>query len=95
MIRDHALPLFYLTGLLVEGVSRAQPKQGHVVNVHVGTQQVGFVVDQLIGQEEVAIKPLGALLHGTHGMAGATITGDGKIALILDVPTLMKYYANR
>ena len=95
MIRDHALPLFYLTGLLVEGVSRALPKQGHVVIVHVGTQQVGFVVDQLIGQEEVVIKPLGALLHGTHGMAGATITGDGKIALILDVPTLMKYYANR
>ncbi|MBE0509332.1 MAG: chemotaxis protein CheA [Gammaproteobacteria bacterium] len=95
MIRDHALPLYYLTGLLVEGVSRALPKQGHVVIVQVGTQQVGFVVDQLIGQEEVVIKPLGALLHGTHGMAGATITGDGKIALILDVPSLMKYYANR
>ena len=93
MIRDHALPLFYLSGWLVQGVSRELPKQGHVVIVHVGTQQVGFVVDQLIGQEEVVIKPLGALLHGTHGMAGATITGDGKIALILDIPSLMKYYA--
>ena len=95
MIRDHALPLFYLSSWLVKGVAAGLPKRGHVVIVHVGTQQVGFVVDQLIGQEEVVIKPLGALLHGTYGMAGATITGDGKIALILDVPTLMKHYASR
>lgn len=93
MIRERALPLYYLSGWLVEGCSAELPKSGHVVVVHVGTQQVGFVVDQLIGQEEVVIKPLGAMLHGTDGMAGATITGDGKIALILDVPSLMKVYA--
>ncbi len=93
MIREKPLPLFYLSGWLVDGVSTELPSAGHVVVVHVGTQQVGFVVDQLIGQEEVVIKPLGALLHGTQGMAGATITGDGKIALILDVPSLMKAYA--
>ena len=95
MIRDHALPLFYLSSWLVKGVPAGLPDHGHVVIVHVGTQQIGFVVDQLIGQEEVVIKPLGALLHGTQGMAGATITGDGKIALILDVPSLMKHYASR
>ena len=93
MIREKPLPLFYLSGWLVNGISSDLPSEGHVVVVHVGTQQVGFVVDQLIGQEEVVIKPLGALLHGTQGMAGATITGDGKIALILDVPSLMKAYA--
>jgi two-component system chemotaxis sensor kinase CheA len=49
----------------------------------------------LIGQEEVVIKPLGALLQGTKGLAGATITGDGKIALILDLPSLIKAYARR
>jgi len=53
------------------------------------------VVDFLIGQEEVVIKPLGALLQGLDGMAGATITSDGKIALILDVPGLMRKYARR
>ena len=95
MIRDHALPLFYLSSWLIDGVTRELPKHGHVVIVHVGTQQIGFIVDQLIGQEEVVIKPLGSLLHGTQGMSGATITGDGKIALILDVPSLMKHYANR
>ncbi len=64
-----------------------------MVIVNVGTQRVGFVVDQLIGQEEVVIKPLGKSLHGTPGMAGATITGDGRIALILDVPSMLKHYA--
>jgi two-component system chemotaxis sensor kinase CheA len=94
MIRGKALPLYYLSRWLIPAArSVALPKMGHVVVVQSGTQQVGFVVDQLIGQEEVVIKPLGALLHGTQGMAGATITGDGKIALILDIPTLMKAYA--
>ncbi|HCW91974.1 MAG TPA: hypothetical protein DHU56_18300, partial [Marinobacter sp.] len=45
-----------------------------------------------IGQEEVVIKPLGRILHGTPGMAGATITGDGRIALIIDVPSLLQTY---
>ena len=93
MIREKPLPLFYLSGWLVNHISTDLPTSGHVVVVHVGTMQVGFVVDQLIGQEEVVIKPLGSLLQGTQGMAGATITGDGKIALILDVPSLMKAYA--
>jgi two-component system, chemotaxis family, sensor kinase CheA len=65
----------------------------HVVIVTVGTRRVGFVVDQLIGQEEVVIKPLGKMLQGTPGMAGATITGDGTIALILDIPSLLRRYA--
>ena len=64
-----------------------------VAIVTVGTQRVGFVVDQLLGQEEVVIKPLGSMLQGTAGMAGATITGDGRIALILDVPSMLKKYA--
>lgn len=69
------------------------PESAHVVVVHAGTQKVGFVVDQLIGQEEVVIKPLGALLQDVPGLAGATITGDGKISLILDVPGLLRKHA--
>ncbi len=96
MVRDRALPLYYLRRWLVKGASLDElPKEGHVVVVTVGNQQVGFVVDILIGQEEVVIKPLGAMLHGTDGLAGATITGDGRIALILDVPTLLRKYAGR
>ena len=97
MVRERALPLFYLRSWLVQsGVASSQEEgQGHVVVVNVGNVQIGLVVDYLIGQEEVVIKPLGALLQGLDGMAGATITGDGKIALILDVPGLMRKYARK
>ncbi|MBB1384205.1 chemotaxis protein CheA [Pseudoalteromonas sp. SG45-5] len=95
IVRKKAVPLFYLEHWLVKGADRSLRKdQGHVVIVQIGTQQVGFVVDSLIGQEEVVIKPLDALLQGTPGMAGATITSDGGIALILDVPSMLKHYAN-
>lgn len=92
-IREQAIPLFYMKDWLVKGVHGAHPDQAHVVIVTVGTRRVGFVVDQLIGQEEVVIKPLGKMLQGTPGMAGATITGDGAIALILDIPSLLRRYA--
>ncbi len=96
MVREHALPLFYLSRWMVKGRRNCElPESGHVVVVQAGTQRVGFVVDQLIGQEEVVIKPLGALLHGIDGLSGATITGDGRIAIILDIPGLMKKYAKR
>ncbi|WP_429027755.1 chemotaxis protein CheA [Aeromonas media] len=96
IVRDKAIPLFYLHKWLVRGAGKtARQDTGHVVIVQIGTQQVGFVVDNLIGQEEVVIKPLDNLLQGTPGMAGATITSDGGIALILDVPSLLKAYARR
>jgi two-component system chemotaxis sensor kinase CheA len=89
------LPLFYLRQWLVnDGIQPDYSEGGgHVVVVNVSGAQVGLVVDHLVGQEEVVIKPLGALLQGLEGMAGATITGDGKIALIMDVPGLMRKYA--
>ncbi len=92
-IRDQAIPLFYLKDWLIKNSSVSERQQfAHVVIVTVGTRRVGFVVDQLIGQEEVVIKPLGKMLQGTPGMAGATITGDGTIALILDIPSLLRRY---
>jgi two-component system chemotaxis sensor kinase CheA len=95
-VRNRALPLFYLRRWLASNfVEPDEPQMEHVVIVQVGTQRVGFVVDQLLGQEEVVIKPLGAMLQGTKGLAGATITGDGRIALILDFPELMNTYARR
>jgi len=103
MVRNTPLPLFYLNKWLVREhpILTEVPEdtddsnESHVVVVHVGTQKIGFVVDQLIGQEEVVIKPLGAMLTKIQGLAGATITGDGKIALILDVPSLLKRYARK
>jgi two-component system chemotaxis sensor kinase CheA len=95
IVREKAIPLFYLDQWLVrEHVDKARDK-GHVVIVQLGNQQIAFVVDRLIGQEEVVIKPLDRLLHGTPGMAGATITSDGGIALILDIANLLKFYAKK
>ncbi len=94
MLRDRPLPLYFLKDWLVKGgMGQERPKEGHVVVVSFGNQRVGFVVEHLIGQEEVVIKPLGAMLQGTKGLAGATITGDGRIALILDVPSLVSAYS--
>ncbi|MGP7733939.1 chemotaxis protein CheA [Oceanimonas smirnovii] len=95
VVRNRAIPLFYLQDWLLRGGKRDRKAHGHVVIVMIGNQQVGFVVDGLIGQEEVVIKPLDQLLHGTPGMAGATITSDGGIALILDIAGLIKAYARR
>jgi two-component system chemotaxis sensor kinase CheA len=98
MVRERALPLFYLREWLIgesKAVDNPNNDIGHVVVVNVGGIQVGLVVDHLIGQEEVVIKPLGAMLQGLEGMAGATITGDGNIALILDVPGLLRKYARK
>ncbi|SHI10349.1 chemotaxis protein CheA [Ferrimonas marina] len=95
-VRDRAIPLFYLDKWLLKGSGRAEREgMGHVVIVHIGNTLVAFVVDGLIGQEEVVIKPLGAMLQGVPGMAGSTITSNGGIALILDVPGMLKHYARR
>ncbi|QFT09172.1 chemotaxis protein CheA [Vibrio sp. THAF190c] len=95
IVREKSIPLFYLQNWLAPkaGIVELRKGHGHVVIVQLGSQRVGFVVDTLIGQEEVVIKPLDNLLQGTPGMAGATITSDGHIALILDVPDLLKQYA--
>ena len=95
VIREKAIPLFYLRDWLAPHAEPVVKGQGvgHIVIVQLGVQQVAFVVDGLLGQEEVVIKALDQLLSGTPGMAGATITSDGGIALILDLPSLLKNYA--
>lgn len=92
IVRDKVFPLFHIKRWLVKASGEPEPENAHVVIVAMGTRRGGFVVDQLVGQEEVVIKPLGRALQGTPGMAGATITGDGRIALIIDVPSLLQHY---
>ena len=94
VIREQTLPILHIKRWLTPRAPYQTEGLAHVVAVSVGHQRVGFVVDHLLGQEEVVVKPLGAMLHGTPGVSGATITGDGGMALILDIPGLLSYYAS-
>ena len=62
----------------------------YVVIIGLADQKIGVIVDYLVGQEEVVIKSLGYYLKGTEGIAGATVRGDGKITLIVDVAGMME-----
>ncbi|MBI5451331.1 MAG: chemotaxis protein CheA [Gammaproteobacteria bacterium] len=95
LVRNKPLPIYFLRDWLTTRGEPPAANDNHVVMVNATGRQVGFVVDKLLGQEEVVIKPLGSMLHGTPGMAGATITGNGKISLILDIPSLLYRYARR
>ncbi|HEY9200884.1 MAG TPA: chemotaxis protein CheA [Gammaproteobacteria bacterium] len=97
MVRDKAVPVYYLSNwLLKPGEERASGDgKGQVIIVSVGSRLVGLVTDSVIGQEEVVIKPLGAMLQNLQEFAGSTITGDGGIALIIDVPSLLKARARK
>ena len=95
LTRNQPLPILPLRSW-AEGRAcpTAEDDQGrHVVVVNLGSRRVGLVVDELFGQEDVVIKPLGRMLHGLAGLAGATITGDGRVSLILDVPGIVEHYA--
>ncbi len=77
IVRDKALPLFYLKRWLVPSAAHEEQGEGHVVILSVGTQRIGFVVDQLVGQEEVVIKPLGKMLQGTPAWRAPPSPGTG------------------
>ncbi|SDF10435.1 chemotaxis protein CheA [Dyella sp. 333MFSha] len=81
--RQRALPLADLGHWA--GVSG---KGGHVVVVQIGHQTLGCLVDEVLGREDVMAKPLGPFLKDVPGVAGATITGDGRISLVLDLAGL-------
>ncbi len=88
MIRDTVIPIVRLDKILEIPKDEKTTKQLTVVIVKKGERLSGFLVDSLIGQQEIVIKSLGKLLSGIRFMAGATILGDGNVALILDVNSL-------
>lgn len=84
--RGRPLPLSDLASWA--GVASGQDARVHVVVVHVGHQQLGLLAAEVLGREDVTVKPLGAHLRHLPGIAGATITGDGRVALVLDLVAL-------
>ncbi len=90
MLRNTVIPIVRLGKVLgvQGGLPDSEKKQLTVVVVRKGDKLSGFVVDSLIGQYEVVIKSLGKLMSGVKWIAGATILGDGNVALIVDVNAL-------
>ncbi len=87
-IRDNVIPIIRLSEILdVENTQESQDLI--VVIIQKGDKKAGLVVDQLIGQQEIVIKSLGKHLNNNKLLSGATILGDGEVALILDVNTLL------
>lgn len=88
MLREETMPLHWLSDWFAPDRPRIDSHHAVVVDLGAG-DLVALVVDELLGQEDVVIKPLGSVLEGLPGFAGATITGDGSIALILDARSLV------
>ena len=92
-LRGEVLPFIRLRELLaIEG---EQTRRENVVVVQFGGQKAGLVVDQLLGEFQTVIKPLGQVFRHLRGISGSTILGSGEVALILDVPALVQQAASR
>jgi two-component system chemotaxis sensor kinase CheA len=94
MLREQVLPLISLRHVfgVGDGSDEVHAKDGSrlVVAVHTtNSRQVGLIVDGLVGEQEIVIKPLGQLVGDVAGVSGAAILGDGSVALIVDVAALI------
>ncbi len=88
-LRDEVLPLVNMADIFnIEKILMPE-KYLYVVILGLGATKIGLIVDRFIGQEEIVIKSLGEFLKGLPGIAGATIRGDGRVTLIVDVASLM------
>lgn len=88
-IRGTVIPIIRLDKILDIGPREEEPENLTVVIIKKGDKQAGLVVDNLIGQQEIVIKSLGKYIDNTKIISGATILGDGEVALILDVNVLI------
>lgn len=79
----------------VFGVNEPLPERRSIVVVRNGDSRAGLVVDQLMGEYQTVIKPLGKLFGQLRGISGSTVMGSGEVALILDVPALVKLATDR
>lgn len=89
-LRDEVLPIVRLADIFKVDSVLENTSEVYVVVIGLAEQKMGVIVDYLVGQEEVVIKSLGYYLKGTEGIAGATVRGDGRITMIVDVAAMME-----
>jgi two-component system chemotaxis sensor kinase CheA len=90
ILRESTIPLINLADVL--GISNS--KIGYVIISQLGNQKISFTVEELYGDEEIVVKPLGKIFGEVMGISGATITGDGNVVLILDLAGILKRVNN-
>ncbi len=92
-LRGEVLPFIRLRSLF--SITGDLPRRENVVVVDYAGVKTGLVVDSLIGEFQTVIKPLGRLFEHVQGISGSTILGSGEVALIIDVPVLVRHYGDR
>jgi two-component system chemotaxis sensor kinase CheA len=90
-LREHVLPVLDLRKFFGYKIQEDSLKKENIVIVHFGILKVGLIVDELLGEFQTVIKPIGKIFKNLKGIGGATILGDGKVCPILDIPVLLKY----
>ena len=86
MVRGEVLPLVRLQHILgIPDAKNEDYEELDVVVIRQGDRRIGCIVDRLVRQQDVVLKPLGGFLGQIRGIAGGTILGDGRVALVLDV----------
>jgi two-component system chemotaxis sensor kinase CheA len=89
-LRGVAMPYLRLAEYFDAGKKESDNRRQSLVVVRSGKNKAGFVVDELHGEHQTVIKPLGKVFEHLDGVTGATVLGDGNVALILDVQGLIK-----
>ncbi|MEE9284101.1 MAG: chemotaxis protein CheA, partial [Dehalococcoidia bacterium] len=89
-LREKIIPLLRLRRIFgLDGVDQPISDAANVVVIKTGEHVVGLVVDSLVTQQDITVKSLGSYVGGVKGIAGASILGDGRVLLIVDVPSMM------
>jgi two-component system chemotaxis sensor kinase CheA len=94
-IRDRLLPLTGLRDLFDLAGADTESADGIAVVLEDGAQRIAMLVDQLLGKQDVVMKPLGAVMNSVRGVSGGAILADGRVSLILDVRGLMELHRAR
>jgi len=90
--RDEYLPVIRLHEIFNIGTEVTNLEQGLLTVVDTGSKRIALYLEEVLGQQQVVIKSLKKNFHQVQGISGATILGDGSVALILDVPGLVQYH---
>lgn len=90
VLRDMVIPIVDLSKIFASSDSHID--EGYIVVCNIGEKIIGVKAHSVVGQEEVVMKPLGEFLGNINGVGGATIRGDGKVILILDLPAVIEHY---